>query len=316
MGKDKKKDKGTFSNMSTGQKVALGGAAAVALAGVAAVGAVAVGAGGYEIYQNQQGAAQDKSPLQLHAHIHSARSLQAADRGGTSDPYVMLTQNNVSIKTKPIQKTVNPVWDEHLTMGIYEQELMAGELHVKVFDKDMMSDDSIGTARIPLSQIPHGQPREFNVNLTGGQGKQNDGVVKMYLHFARDGAAPAGGHAPQGGHPHQGGYPPQQGGHPQHGYPSSPPQQGGYPPQQGGYASGHRSDSSSPHDSQGAYPSSPYPPQQSGYPQQGSYGSPYGSDASQASYAQGSYAPQQGGYPPQQGGYPPQQGGYPPQQGG
>merc|ERR1712130_1018483 len=128
-------------------------------------------------------------------------------------------------------------------MGVYEQDLMAGELHVKVFDKDMMADDSIGTTRLPLSQIPHGQPREFSLNLTGGQSKKNDGVLKMYLHFTRDGA-PAGGHMPQGGYPpQQGGYPPQGDYPPQGGY---PPQHGGYPPQ-GGYSS----------------------PQQPGYPPQG-----------------------------------------------
>lgn len=79
--KDKKK-KNKNSGMSTGQKVALGGAAAIALAGVAAVGATAVGVGGYKIYQSQQGEAQDKSPLKLHAHVISGSNLQAADSGG------------------------------------------------------------------------------------------------------------------------------------------------------------------------------------------------------------------------------------------
>lgn len=50
-------------------------------------------------------------------------------------------------------------------MGIYEKDVMAGELTVKVFDKDLLSDDSLGSAKIPLSSIPHGQPREFNLNV-------------------------------------------------------------------------------------------------------------------------------------------------------
>merc|ERR1711991_1242330 len=90
----------------------------------------------------------------------------------------------------------------------------------------MLADDSIGSTRLPLSSIPHNQPREFVLNLTGGQSKTNHGTVKMYLHFANAG--------PQGGHPQQGGYP-QQGGNPYGG-----PQQGGYPPQGGsGYGSGY-----------------------------------------------------------------------------
>ena len=88
------------------------------------------------------------------------------DNLGTSDPYCVLSQGAVSIKTKVIQKNINPVWDERLEMGIYEKDVMAGELVIKVFDKDMLADDSIGSTRLPLSSIPHNQPREFVLNVS------------------------------------------------------------------------------------------------------------------------------------------------------
>jgi len=273
--KDKKKDKNK-SSFSTGQKVALGGAAAIALAGVAAVGATVVGVGGYKIYQSQQGEAQDKSPLKLRIRIISGHNLQAADSGGVSDPYVVITQGQVSVKSEVRQKTVNPVWNQDLEMGVYEQDVLAKELKVAVFDKDMLSDDSLGTGTIALNSIPHDRPREFEVRLVGGQKGQNHGMIKLALHFARAGGAPHGG--PPGG---QGWSPQQQGGHPPQ-YGSGPQaygsQPGGYPPQQG------------------------FPPQQGGYPPQHGGGPP-------------AYGSQPGGYPPQHG-FPPQQGGYPPQQGG
>merc|ERR1712232_971364 len=279
--KDKKNKKNKNSGLSTGQKVALGGAAAIALAGVAAVGTTAVGVGGYKIYKSQQGQDQDKSPMKLYAHVHSARNLQAADKKGTSDPYCVLTQGHVSIKTKPISKNLNPVWDERLEMGVYEKDLMAGELQVQVYDKDMLADDSLGSVRIPLSTIPHGTPKEFNLNLTGGSKKSNNGVVKMYLHFG-----PA-----QGGHPPQGGF--SQQGHPQQGFPPQGqpyPQQGGYPSQQGYPPNPYGSQPQ--RDVQGYPPSSPYGSQAHPQNPYGGGSAPYGSQPPQNPY--GSQVPPQG----------------------
>ena len=84
---------------------------------------------------------------------------------GTSDPYVVLTQNNMAVKTKPVPKTLNPAWNEYLEMGIYEKDLITGELQIQVFDKDLLTDDSIGSAKLLLSQIPHNNAQEFNINV-------------------------------------------------------------------------------------------------------------------------------------------------------
>ena len=65
-------------------KGAIGGVAVAALLGAAAVGvgAVVVCAGGYKIYQSQKGSNQDKSANKLYIHVHSGKTLQAADSGG------------------------------------------------------------------------------------------------------------------------------------------------------------------------------------------------------------------------------------------
>merc|ERR1712137_1012044 len=312
MGKDKKKDKKNkdkknkdkkdkgkkSSGLTTGQKVALGGAAAIALAGVAAVGATAIGVGGYKIYQSQQGAEQDKSPLKLRIRVVSGHNLIAADSGGTSDPYVVITEGHVSVKTDPMPKTVNPVWNQDLEMGVVEASVHSGkELKLEVFDKDMLSDDNLGRATIPLNAIPLGNPQEFNIPLTGGCKKDNQGSLKLFMHFARTGpGGPTPGGAPGeyrdqaqlGGYQ---GYPPQGG--PPGAYGSGGPPQGAYgsmgrPPQQG-------------YPPQGAYGSMGGPPQQ-GYPPQGGPPCAYGSGGPPQGYG----APQQG-YPPQGG--PPPQGG-------
>lgn len=170
---------------SQNQKIALGVGLGVAAAGVAAIGATAIGVGGYKFYQSHQGSEQDKSPLKLYAHVHSARNLQAADRGSkeltlfflcfvkflifylldTSDPYVVLSQGHIQVKTKTINKNLNPMWDERLDFGVHERDRNTGDLHIKVFDKDTFSDDSLGDVHLPLSQIPEGHAKEFNLNV-------------------------------------------------------------------------------------------------------------------------------------------------------
>ncbi|KAJ1495431.1 C2 domain-containing protein, partial [Baffinella frigidus] len=65
----------------------------------------------------------DETPLPrdkvLSVGIVEAKELQAADWGGTSDPFVTLSfPGQKSIKSKVISKTLNPVWDEVLSLRI------------------------------------------------------------------------------------------------------------------------------------------------------------------------------------------------------
>jgi len=48
----------------------------------------------------------------LVVHLRSATNLRSADRGGSSDPYVKLKVNATEHKSKVVDKTLNPTWDE------------------------------------------------------------------------------------------------------------------------------------------------------------------------------------------------------------
>jgi hypothetical protein len=193
---------------------------------------------------------------------------------GKIDPYCVVKLGNNQFKTSAAADTTEPVWNADFKFNVADTD--STQLHVEVWDKNLVSDDRLGVYNMSLSGLVRGVPETRKVLLQQCKGNAELTVVVTAVDF---GILPQPGqHVPhqgslqQGYPPQQGGYPPQQGS-PQQGY---PPQQGGYPPQQPGY-----------------------PPQQQGYPPQ-----------------QQGYPPQQQGYPPQQGGYPPQQGGYPPQQGG
>ena len=48
--------------------------------------------------------------------FRAIRVTRAADRGGTSDPYVKLSLAGQQHKSKTIKKTLDPVWNEHFAL--------------------------------------------------------------------------------------------------------------------------------------------------------------------------------------------------------
>eukprot|EP01129_Flabellula_baltica_P002901 TRINITY_DN12784_c0_g1_i1.p1 TRINITY_DN12784_c0_g1~~TRINITY_DN12784_c0_g1_i1.p1 ORF type:complete len:406 (-),score=86.40 TRINITY_DN12784_c0_g1_i1:1061-2278(-) len=92
--------------------------------------------------------------------VKSARNLAPMDKGGTSDPYVILTTDfdKQKFKTKIIKKTLNPVWDQEFQF--YGEP--SGNLLLKIWDKDKwVKDDFLGDVMIPLEQAMEGAVDEW-----------------------------------------------------------------------------------------------------------------------------------------------------------
>ncbi|CAA0831411.1 Probable ADP-ribosylation factor GTPase-activating protein AGD11 [Striga hermonthica] len=69
----------------------------------------------------------------------------------TSDPYVILTLGNQSMKTRVIKNNLNPVWNESLMLSIPES---IPPLKLLVYDKDTFStDDFMGNAEIDIQPL-------------------------------------------------------------------------------------------------------------------------------------------------------------------
>jgi len=232
---------------------------AVALTGTAAV----VGGAAYMVHKRNEKAAskaQNMSEVKLHIRLQRGENLIAADAGGTSDPYVTVTVDKFHLKSSVKHKTVSPVWDEELLMGVSNPH---SKVVFKVMDKDMLSDDCLGEAQVSLDGVPHNTPRDFALPLAN---KKNQGVLHVALWFTGGSepaaaAAPAAGAYPPAGYPPAGyppagyppaGYPPA--GYPPAGYPPAGYPPAGYPPAAGGYPPA-------------GYPPAGYPP--AGYPPAG-----------------------------------------------
>ena len=109
--------------------------------------------------------------------VIEARDLVAADRGGTSDPFVAVQVSGVkSTKTKVVKKTLHPEWNQTL-----ELILPPGNeepLRCQVFDHDVIgANDFLGEVVVPLDVLDFGQvvdkwydlePRENKDELVSG----------------------------------------------------------------------------------------------------------------------------------------------------
>ena len=54
--------------------------------------------------------------LLLHLRVIKAKDLPAADRAGTSDPFVQVAVAKHKVRTKTIKKTLNPEWLQDYTL--------------------------------------------------------------------------------------------------------------------------------------------------------------------------------------------------------
>ncbi|GAA0166249.1 hypothetical protein Leryth_015318 [Lithospermum erythrorhizon] len=71
----------------------------------------------------------------------------------TSDPYVVISLGNQSLKTSVIKKNLNPVWNECLMLSIPED---IPPLKVLVYDKDTFTpDDFMGDAEVDIRPLVH-----------------------------------------------------------------------------------------------------------------------------------------------------------------
>jgi hypothetical protein len=104
---------------------------------------------------------QDKSPKTLWFTVLRANDLLAADKGGTSDPFITVELVNTTlgkpakrprkIKTKAVNKTLNPVWDEpEVVWKDIKENIEELALEITVFDADMLSNDTLGGTTVPL----------------------------------------------------------------------------------------------------------------------------------------------------------------------
>ncbi|KAK3325811.1 phosphatidylserine decarboxylase-domain-containing protein [Apodospora peruviana] len=89
--------------------------------------------------------------LVLNIGILKARNLAAKDRGGTSDPYLVLSLGDAKHITHSVSKTLNPEWNEQCHLSISDVRSLL--LDVCCWDKDRFGKDYLGEFDLALEEI-------------------------------------------------------------------------------------------------------------------------------------------------------------------
>ncbi|XP_051896339.1 multiple C2 and transmembrane domain-containing protein 2-like isoform X2 [Pristis pectinata] len=87
----------------------------------------------------------------LTIHLKEGRNLVIRDRCGTSDPYVKFKLAGKTLyKSKIVYKNLNPRWDETFVVPVKN---LNQKLYVKVYDRDLATDDFMGSAYLTLNDL-------------------------------------------------------------------------------------------------------------------------------------------------------------------
>ncbi|KAM0924167.1 hypothetical protein ACQ4PT_005133 [Festuca glaucescens] len=68
----------------------------------------------------------------------------------SSDPYIVIRMGKQKLKTRVIRKSVNPEWNDELTLSIEDPTLL---VKLDVFDKDTFFDDPMGNAELDIRPL-------------------------------------------------------------------------------------------------------------------------------------------------------------------
>ena len=127
----------------------------------------------------------------LRIQLLSGKNLQAKDTvaEGTygtgfthsSDPYVVFKVGGRSVRSKTVEKDLNPEWNEELTLSVEDRML---KLQIEVYDEDKDDEDDImGQAAVGMLDLIEGKPKMTTVRLRGedGGGEGEHGELSMVI---------------------------------------------------------------------------------------------------------------------------------------
>ncbi|TKS69726.1 Multiple C2 and transmembrane domain-containing protein 2 [Collichthys lucidus] len=133
----------------------------------------------------------------LTINLKEGRNLVIRDRCGTSDPYVKFKlEGKTFYKSKVVYKDLNPTWNETFSLPVKD---LNQKLYIKVYDRDLTSDDFMGSASVTLSDLEMDKVNELSLALDDPNSLEEDmGVILVDMSLSRrDGDSKKGQRWPQ-----------------------------------------------------------------------------------------------------------------------
>lgn len=90
----------------------------------------------------------------LFVKVHRGKGLAAMDDGASSDPYAEITIGNHSCKTKVIQETCDPEWEEVFYFPMQYLSLATDKMVCNLYDHDIGYHEFMGWAEVELAALP------------------------------------------------------------------------------------------------------------------------------------------------------------------
>ncbi|KAM9816149.1 multiple C2 and transmembrane domain-containing protein 2-like isoform 1-T2 [Syngnathus typhle] len=121
------------------------------------------------------------APLQrylLCISLKHGQNLVIRDKRGTSDPYVKFKlEGKQFYKSKVVYKNLNPKWNEFFSYPLRDREHV---VDVRVYDKNLTSDDFMGSSSISLKNLELYKTYELELPLTDPKSKEDDmGIISV-----------------------------------------------------------------------------------------------------------------------------------------
>ncbi|XP_010789247.1 multiple C2 and transmembrane domain-containing protein 2 isoform X2 [Notothenia coriiceps] len=128
----------------------------------------------------------------LTINLKEGRNLVIRDRCGTSDPYVKFKLDGKTLyKSKVVYRDLNPKWNESFSIPVKD---LNQKLYIKVYDRDLTTDDFMGSATVTLSELEMDKANELLLSLNDPNSLEEDmGLVLVDMSLSlRDGDSKRG----------------------------------------------------------------------------------------------------------------------------
>ncbi|KAJ9637786.1 phosphatidylserine decarboxylase [Coniosporium tulheliwenetii] len=121
--------------------------------------------------------------LILKVSVIKGRNLAAKDKGGTSDPYLVISLGDAKEATPAIDKTLNPEWNQTFELPVVGVQSLL--LEGVCWDKDRFGKDYMGEFDVPLEDIfANGQPKWYRLKSRKHGKKSSNVSGEVLLQFS------------------------------------------------------------------------------------------------------------------------------------
>ncbi|XP_029354971.1 multiple C2 and transmembrane domain-containing protein 2 isoform X2 [Echeneis naucrates] len=123
----------------------------------------------------------------LTINLKEGRNLVIRDRCGTSDPYVKFKLDGKTFyKSKVVYKNLNPTWNETFSLPVKD---LNQNMYIKVYDRDLTTDDFMGSACVNLSDLDIDKVNELSLALNDPNNLEEDmGIVLVDMSLSLRGS--------------------------------------------------------------------------------------------------------------------------------